>query len=179
VPQSSLSFFRPFIHLFTYVCNLSNTVLTRSEVKDTHQIKTTDRSFFSTAPLAFSSPTSGRRDMSPSRQKLFMDTLVREEKRYFGPEYGPKRLILESLSVVPEYHRRGVGKALMEPGLQMAQEQNAPITITSSVLGKYLYDGLGFKTLGYIECEIEGKGKTGVTAMVWAPEGWKPEELMK
>jgi predicted N-acetyltransferase YhbS len=108
-----------------------------------------------------------------------MDTLVREEKSYFGPEYGLKRLILESLSVVPEYHRRGVGKALMEPGFQMAREQNAPITITSSVLGKYLYDGLGFETLGYIECEIEGKGKTRVTAMVWIPEGWKAEALKK
>jgi predicted N-acetyltransferase YhbS len=116
--------------------------------------------------------------MSPSRQKIFIDTLVREEARYFGPQYGPKRLILESCAVNPKYHRRGVGKALMEVGFEMAKKENAPITLTSSVLGKYLYDSVGFQTLGYIECGIEGKGKTGVTVMVWAPEGWKPTEIL-
>jgi predicted N-acetyltransferase YhbS len=108
-----------------------------------------------------------------------METLVREEKRIFGPEWGPKRLILESLSVVPEYHRRGVGKALMEIGFKMAREENVPITITSSVLGKYLYDSLGFKTLDYIECGIEGQDeKVGVTAMVWTPEGWDKDNAI-
>jgi GNAT superfamily N-acetyltransferase len=132
-----------------------------------------------TVPLGFSSPTSGRRDMSPTRQKLFMETLAREEKRIFGPAWGPKRLILESLSVVPEYHRRGVGKALMEIGFTMAREENVPITITSSVLGKYLYDSLGFKTLDYIECGIEGQDeKVGVTAMVWTPEGWDKDNAI-
>jgi GNAT superfamily N-acetyltransferase len=115
--------------------------------------------------------------MSPSRQKIFIETLVREEKRLFGPEYGPKRLILESCAVIPEYHRRGVGKALMEVGLEMARKENAPITLTSSVLGKFLYESCGFKTLGYNEGGIEGKGKTGVTAMVWAPEGWEPAKV--
>jgi predicted N-acetyltransferase YhbS len=115
--------------------------------------------------------------MSPSRQKIFMETLVREEKRYFGPEYGPKRLILESCAVNPQYHRRGVAKALMEVGLEMARKENVPITLTSSVLGKYLYESVGFETLGYIEVGIEGKGKTGVTAMVWTPEGWEPSKV--
>jgi len=116
--------------------------------------------------------------MSPTRQKLFISTLLKGEKSYFGPEYGPKRLILESCSVVPEYHRRGVGKALMGPGLKMAREENAPITLTSTVLGKYLYDSFGFKELGYIECGIEGEEeRVGVTAMVWAPEGWEKSKV--
>ncbi|OCK79305.1 hypothetical protein K432DRAFT_300159 [Lepidopterella palustris CBS 459.81] len=116
-------------------------------------------------PASFSSPASGRRDMDPIRQKLFIETITAAEKQYFGHEWGKKRLVLADLAADPKYHRRGAGKALLQYG---------------SPMGRYLYTHLGFKELGYVDCGIKGEEKRIRTwIMVWLPEGWSKESIVE
>jgi GNAT superfamily N-acetyltransferase len=128
------------------------------------------------APSGFSSPNSGRRDMDPHRQQLFIDAITAAEKHYLGPEWGNKRLELADCAADPKYHRRGAGKALLEYGLEKAGEANVPITLTASPMGRHLYLHLGFQELGFFDCGEEGQEeKVRTWVMVWTPEGWKKE----
>jgi GNAT superfamily N-acetyltransferase len=128
-------------------------------------------------PTGFSPPTSGRRDMDPTRQKIFIDAINEAEKRNFGAEWGPKRLELATMACNAKYHRRGAGKALMEYGLQQAREHNTPITLTASPLGRLMYKNLGFKDLDLVVCGEEGsEEKVSTWVMVWTPEGWTEDD---
>jgi ribosomal protein S18 acetylase RimI-like enzyme len=57
-------------------------------------------------------PEDQKRDMDPIRQKKFVDAVVAAETQYFG-SWGDIRLEAVDIVVHPKYHRRGVGKALM------------------------------------------------------------------
>jgi ribosomal protein S18 acetylase RimI-like enzyme len=126
------------------------------------------------AITGFDSPEN-RRDMDPKRQQMFIDALAVAEERYFGPEWGPKRLEAVDIVVDPKYHRRGVGKVMTKWALDEATKHQAPVTLTASPLGKLLYSSVGFKDLGKVECEVVGDDgkKYWVYAMIWVPEGWK------
>jgi GNAT superfamily N-acetyltransferase len=127
----------------------------------------------------FAQPASGsassvRRDRDEVRHRLFIDSLAAAEARYFGPEWGKKRLVLDDLVTDPRYLRRGAGKALVNWGLAKAREEQVPITLTSSPLGRNLYRYLGFEELAYVDCGVEDSGeKVAFSVMVWTPEGWK------
>jgi predicted N-acetyltransferase YhbS len=120
-------------------------------------------------------PASARRDMDPARQKKFFDAVAAAEKKYFGPEWGKKRLQVVSIATNAEYQGRGAGRALMQWGLDHATELNIPIILTASPLGKILYGNLGFQELGKVECEVEGDNgeKAWTVAMIWVPDGWE------
>ncbi|QDS70377.1 hypothetical protein FKW77_009145 [Venturia effusa] len=124
-------------------------------------------------PIGFSGPTSGRRDMNPHRQRLFITAITAAEKHNLGPEWGPKRLELADCATDPTYHRRGAGRALVEWGLARAKEANVPVSLTASPMGRELYLRLGFRELDFFECE-DGEGEEVVRTwvMVWTPEGW-------
>jgi GNAT superfamily N-acetyltransferase len=116
--------------------------------------------------------------MDPLRQKLFIQALIEAERKYFGPEWGRKRLELASLVTDPRYHRLGAGKALTQWGLEKATECHVPITLTASPLGKRLYTHLGFQELGCVDCEVQGdKEKAWTYAMIWVPEGWEKPSI--
>lgn len=127
----------------------------------------------SPAPPSWSPPTSTRRDMNPSRQAAFLSMLSAAECKYFGAEYGDRRLEVASMSVDPLYHRRGAGMALLQWGLDLAKRKKVCITLTASPMGKSLYWKCGFRELGYVSCGIEGEDeRVGTTVMVWTPPGW-------
>ncbi|KAF1982323.1 hypothetical protein K402DRAFT_384696 [Aulographum hederae CBS 113979] len=118
-------------------------------------------------------PSSGRRDMDPARQAVFIDTLVTAEKKHFGREYGPIHLYLADLSVDPKYHRRRVGSALMQYGMDKAKEPHIPITLTCGDRARLFYLACGFRNVGFVECGVEGEDeRVGTWLMYWAPEGW-------
>lgn len=104
-----------------------------------------------------------------------MNAILAAEKKYFGPEWGKKRLELASIATDAKYQGHGAGKALMKWGLETATEHNVPLTLTASPLGKKLYTSLGFKHMGLVECEVEGDDgqKAWTYAMIWVPEGWE------
>jgi ribosomal protein S18 acetylase RimI-like enzyme len=56
-------------------------------------------------------------------------------------------LILNSLNVLPEYERKGIGKTLMQQGLDMANENKVAIYLAASPAGKGLYERMGFEVL--------------------------------
>lgn len=53
-------------------------------------------------------------------------------------------LILNSLSVLPGYQGRGIGKVLVQYGLDIAREAGVPIYLVASPAGKRLYERMGF-----------------------------------
>jgi GNAT superfamily N-acetyltransferase len=112
--------------------------------------------------------------MDPVRQKRFIDAITSAEKKYFGVEWGRKRLDVTDLVTDARYHRRGAGELLMRWGLEKAAEHHVPITLTASPLGRLLYTKLGFQELGYVDCEVEGDHEKAWTyAMIWVPKGWE------
>ena len=114
--------------------------------------------------------------MDPIRQDTFIKFIAMLEKKYCGLEWGDERLELANIVVHGQYHRRGVGKALMETGLKLARERNVAITLTAGPNGRSLYTSVGFKELGYDECSVPNEDeKIGVWTMIWTPEGWKKE----
>jgi ribosomal protein S18 acetylase RimI-like enzyme len=117
-------------------------------------------------------PEDQKRDMDPVRQKKFVDAVIAAETKYFGP-LGDIRLEAVDIVVHPKYHRRGIGKALMNWGMDLATEKKVPITLTASPMGKLLYSYMGFKELGVVDCEVAGDdGKKAWTyAMIWMPKG--------
>jgi GNAT superfamily N-acetyltransferase len=64
-----------------------------------------------------------------------------------GPNSEKDYLILDRLAVLPEYTRKGIGRALVQQGLDVAKETGVPIYLISSPSGRALYGRLGFTVL--------------------------------
>jgi GNAT superfamily N-acetyltransferase len=116
--------------------------------------------------------------MDPVRQNLFMEAITAAEKKYFGPEWGKKRLECVDFVTDARYQRRGAGTELMKCGFELATKHQVPITLTASPLGRYMYTRLGFQELGVVDCEVQGdEEKAWTYVMIWVPEGWKKPSL--
>lgn len=74
------------------------------------------------------------------------------------------------LAVAPECQRRGIGRLLVEYGQRLAEGENVPLTLVSSVVGRKLYVGCGFLGLGDLGL---GEGEVDRVVMVWEPDGCK------
>lgn len=55
--------------------------------------------------------------------------------------------VLNSLVVLPKFERRGIGRTLLQEGIDMADRTGAPIYLTSSPAGKRLYEKYGIEIL--------------------------------
>lgn len=77
----------------------------------------------------------------------------------------PERWHLDGLAVDPSYQRRGIGRKLMEWGMERSKEEGVPITLTASPAGLSLYQSIGFK-----EVQLNDIGN-GITerSMIWSP----------
>ncbi|KAF2873565.1 acyl-CoA N-acyltransferase [Massariosphaeria phaeospora] len=72
---------------------------------------------------------------------------------------------LAMFGVSPKHQRRGIGGMLVKHCQILAKEEDVPITLESSVVGRHLYLKLGFKIVDEIEI-VEGLDSI---AMVWEP----------
>lgn len=77
------------------------------------------------------------------------------------------------LGVSTKYQRRGIGGKLIQHVQKLATEENVPITLESSVVGRGLYLKSGFKIVD--ETKID-EGLDDL-AMVWEPEHLKGKWL--
>ncbi len=110
--------------------------------------------------------------MNQARQNAFIAAMVDAEERFFGPELGKRRLILQSLVVDLAYHGHRIGRALVEWGLQKAQEEGLAAHLTSSPIGRRLYGMVGFQEVGIVKVKVEGEDEVvTIPAMVWLPRG--------
>ena len=76
-----------------------------------------------------------------------------------------ERWYLDGLAVDPSYQRRGIGRKLMEWGLERSKEEDVPITLTGTPAGLRLYEKIGFK-----EVQVNDIGN-GIKerSMIWRP----------
>lgn len=69
----------------------------------------------------------------------------------FNDETSPDEVYLDSLMVLPEYRRRGLGTLLIEEAKKKAHEADKPLGLLvdfENPTARRLYAGLGFKSVG-------------------------------
>ncbi|KAH7317753.1 hypothetical protein BKA65DRAFT_515117 [Rhexocercosporidium sp. MPI-PUGE-AT-0058] len=77
-------------------------------------------------------------------------------------------LHMTRLATKPEYQRHGIGGALSQWGLDVAQKHNLLVGLFSTLVARPLYGHLGFETLKEIIVQIEGeKEKVEMTCTKW------------
>jgi GNAT superfamily N-acetyltransferase len=99
---------------------------------------------------------------------------VDEERFWQGKEERENRWHAQSMVVLPEWQRRGIGRRLMGEVLKKAERDGVMVGLESSVNGEGLYRSLGFELLGRFTADadaLEGGDKGGV--MAWYSQGWK------
>lgn len=89
-------------------------------------------------------------------------TLVSAEDCFPFDNY-PELWFLNSLAVDPTYQRRGIGRQLVEWGLQQARREQVPVGLEASLKGVGLYQRLGFRRVNRMELLPE----ITVDAMLW------------
>lgn len=77
----------------------------------------------------------------------------------------PELWYLSTLAVDPTQQRRGIGRQLVQWGLQHAQREQIPVGLEPSAKGVGLYESLGFRTVNTTELV---PGLT-IRAMLWEP----------
>ncbi len=87
--------------------------------------------------------------------KHFFGQLNRKRVEAIG---GKKHFLVMMLAVDPEFQRMGVGKRLLEWGLEKADAEGLECWIDASQAGKGLYEKMGWKEVGVVEIDL---GKWG------------------
>jgi predicted N-acetyltransferase YhbS len=72
---------------------------------------------------------------------------------------------------VPNYERKGLSRALVEPVLAVAQAEGVPVWVDSSEVGKGFYEKLGFMAFEPYELDMDGGYNVQtVMDMKWEPK---------
>jgi ribosomal protein S18 acetylase RimI-like enzyme len=115
-----------------------------------------------------------------SNRDAFMQSIITSTG--FAPLRGETYWYLDSLAVGPEYQRCGIGRKLVELGLQHAEMETeervaagkkplcAGLTATAPAL--HLYRSLGFKVVGWEDDSFMDVEADGGSSMVWDPTGY-------
>ena len=113
------------------------------------------------------------------RMELFMANRRRIQKRWEEERY-KERWEIESVSIEPEWQRRGVGRELMGWVVEKAREEGVPVVVEASREGGVLYRSLGFVKVGEGFRVPGGEEEIGGGVFEWWPEGvrerWEREE---
>lgn len=109
------------------------------------------------------------RSEDPAAVARFVEATDKVYIRYREERYR-HRWDVDSLSVDPDWQRRGVGRGLMAWVMERARMEGVCVVLGASKQGAGLYRGLGFVKVddGYV---IEGEDGGGI--MEWWPEGVK------
>ncbi|GAB1213998.1 hypothetical protein ATERTT37_003154 [Aspergillus terreus] len=78
------------------------------------------------------------------RAETFLGQLWEKREKYIGEK---RHVYCHTVAVHPDYQGRGVGKKLMQWGLDIAEQLKVPIYLESTHEGRSLYERLGFATL--------------------------------
>ncbi|KAL1836474.1 hypothetical protein VTJ49DRAFT_5088 [Mycothermus thermophilus] len=86
-----------------------------------------------------------------------------ETKRALGPDGHSKMWYLMMIAVDPKHHRRGIGKMLVQYGLDQAVKDGVDVYLIASPAGRLLYESLGFEQMR----EPVTLGATPHYSMIW------------
>ncbi|KLJ07947.1 hypothetical protein EMPG_16574 [Blastomyces silverae] len=90
----------------------------------------------------------------------------------FPSDIFPELWYVGILAIHPSYQRRGIGKLLVQWGIEQGKAENVPVGLEPSLMGIGLYKKLGFRDLG----KVEFMGSEWVAMMLWEPPGLSAEE---
>lgn len=119
-----------------------------------------------------------RRDANGARILEFRKQVKVAKDKFFDPMYGDRQLNLMILATHPSYRRLGAARMMMDWGIEKARKERLSITLLSSPMGLFVYEKLGFKSMGQIHVQVEGEEEfLELPVMSWtSPEG-KSSEL--
>ena len=111
------------------------------------------------------------RSHSPARIATFRNAVASERPFVRIPAYWH----LQTLAVSPDYQRRGVGRCLLEWGLEMAREEGVSVTVESSDVGRQLYAKNGFKVVDWLGLGVEEGWLSGAAMICDVERRWTRE----
>lgn len=90
-------------------------------------------------------------------------------------------LYMAILAVEPKFQRMGIGKKLLEWGLDMADREGLETFIEASPAGKPLYEKMGWRVVGFTDVDLrrwgwKGEEDTNRTVSMFRPFGGKSLE---
>ena len=112
--------------------------------------------------------------------KSFIKLAARDAETHWGAKAYASRYHTQSLTVSPDWQKRGVGAALMEEVLSRAKQEAVPVGLEASPAGEKLYKKIGFRKLadfdpGFAQ-EVGGVApnlfEEGGGLYVWEPTGF-------
>lgn len=107
-----------------------------------------------------------RRDADPKRIVAFMDSGWLCEQ-YFEA-YGDDRIKLQILGTHPDHRRHGHASTLCRWGMEVARKEGLVCTLQATILGRQVYEHLGFTILGEGFIQVPGEEeKIPFWPMVW------------
>lgn len=90
--------------------------------------------------------------MIKEKERGIMESRREVCKRHWpGPTAEEDHLMLNVLTILPEYERKGIGRALMQQGLDMANKTGTAIYLAASPAGRGFYERVGFQGLEEFE----------------------------
>jgi GNAT superfamily N-acetyltransferase len=81
--------------------------------------------------------------------------------------------LLGLLGVDPKCQRKGIGQQIMRQGLSIASREKVHVTLEASVVGRRLYQKMGFETIQRTPLAERLEGLEGGVAMLWEPDPLK------
>lgn len=96
-----------------------------------------------------------------------------EKRNRVMVERGRGYVYMAILAMGPEWQRMGVGKRLLEWGLEKADREEVEAWIEASPAGKGLYEKMGWKEVGFVDLEM---GMWGGEDGLYVERGWGEEE---
>ena len=63
----------------------------------------------------------------------------------------PDNWFLSTVAVGPARQRKGIGRQLVQWGLQQGMQDHVPVGLEASIMGFRLYENLGFRTINKLE----------------------------
>jgi len=79
--------------------------------------------------------------------KSLIKSMARDAETHWGAKAYVSRYHTQSLTVSPDWQKRGVGAALMEEVLNRAKQEAVPVGLEASPAGEKLYRKIGFRKL--------------------------------
>lgn len=92
-------------------------------------------------------PPNGLEAVISVRNQEVLKTRHRLVDKWMPQDAQEDYMILNSLTVLPEYEQRGIGRELLREGLEMAKEAGVPIYLVATPAGRGLYEKYGFQVM--------------------------------